>query len=81
VRHNLKPTYGPMQYGLEWANVITSHLKKQLGDIVLPSAPRPTLNTKSVFRGASADSETGVRRTSQFTYRPCATLFLIPYSN
>jgi hypothetical protein len=51
------PTYDPMQRGLEWANAGASHLKKQLGDVVLPSAPRPALNTESVFRGASADSE------------------------
>jgi mediator of RNA polymerase II transcription subunit 12 len=57
--HNLKSTYSLMQYGLEWANVITSHLKKQLGDIILPSALCPTLNTKSMFQGALADSKMG----------------------
>jgi len=49
LRHNLKPTYNLMQCSIEWANIITSHLKKQLGDVVFLSAPRPTLGTKSVF--------------------------------
>jgi len=79
LRH--KPTYDPMQYSVEWANVVTSHLKKQLGDIILPSAPRPTLNIKSVFRSVLADSETRARWISRFTYRSRVTLFLIPHSN
>jgi len=67
LRH--KPTYDPMQYSVEWANVVTSYLKKQLGDIILPSAPRPTLNIKSVFRSVLADSEARARWISRFTYR------------
>ena len=67
LRH--KPTYDPTQYSVEWANVVTSHLKKQLGDIILPSAPRPTLNIKSMFRSVLADSETRTRWISKFTYR------------
>ncbi|KAH9993507.1 hypothetical protein BJV74DRAFT_833136 [Russula compacta] len=66
LRH--KPAYDPMQYSVEWANVVTSHLKKQLGDIILPSAPRPTLNIKSVFRSVLADVETRARWISRFTY-------------
>ncbi|KAI9510086.1 hypothetical protein F5148DRAFT_1182339 [Russula earlei] len=66
LRH--KPAYDPTQYSVEWANVVTSHLKKQLGDIILPSAPRPTLNIKSVFRSVLADSETRARWISRFTY-------------
>ncbi|KAF8258181.1 hypothetical protein EI94DRAFT_1755363 [Lactarius quietus] len=66
LRH--KPAYDPMQYSVEWANVVTSHLKKQLGDIILPSAPRPTLNIKSMFRSVLADSETRTRWISKFTY-------------
>ncbi|KAH8993017.1 hypothetical protein EDB92DRAFT_1944966 [Lactarius akahatsu] len=66
LRH--KPAYDPTQYSVEWANVVTSHLKKQLGDIILPSAPRPTLNIKSMFRSVLADSETRSRWTSKFTY-------------
>ena len=67
LRH--KPAYDPTQYSVEWANVVTSHLKKQLGDIILPSAPRPTLNIKSMFRSVLADSETRSRWISKFTYR------------
>ncbi|KAH9166651.1 hypothetical protein EDB89DRAFT_2128588 [Lactarius sanguifluus] len=66
LRH--KPAYDPTQYSVEWANVVTSHLKKQLGDIILPSAPRPTLNIKSMFRSVLADSEARSRWTSKFTY-------------
>lgn len=74
LRH--KPTYDPMQYSVEWANVVTSHLKKQLGEIMLPSAPRPTLNIKSVFRSVLADSDSRARWISRFTYRSSATLCL-----
>ncbi|KAI0293333.1 hypothetical protein B0F90DRAFT_1763644 [Multifurca ochricompacta] len=66
LRH--KPAYDPTQYSVEWANVVTSHLKKQLGDIILPSAPRPTLNIKSMFRSVLADSENRARWISRFTY-------------
>ncbi|KAI0248197.1 hypothetical protein BJV78DRAFT_1334324 [Lactifluus subvellereus] len=66
LRH--KPAYDPTQYSTEWANIVTSYLKKQLGDIILPSAPRPTLNIKSVFRSVLADSETRARWISRFTY-------------
>ena len=69
LRH--KPAYDPTQYSTEWANIVTSYLKKQLGDIILPSAPRPTLNIKSVFRSVLADSETRARWISRFTYRYC----------
>jgi len=58
-----------MQYSVEWANIVTSHLKKQLGDIILPSIPRLSLNIKSVFRSVLADSETRARWISRFTYR------------
>jgi mediator of RNA polymerase II transcription subunit 12 len=74
LRH--KPAYDPMQYSVEWANVVTSHLKKQLGEIMLPSAPRPTLNIKSVFRSVLADSDSRARWISRFTYRSGATLCL-----
>ncbi|KAI0068850.1 hypothetical protein BV25DRAFT_1904185 [Artomyces pyxidatus] len=66
LRH--KPTYDPMQYSVEWANVVTSHLKKQLGDIVLPSAPRLGLNIKQTFKGVLSDPETRERWISRFTY-------------
>ncbi|KAI0259684.1 hypothetical protein BC834DRAFT_606637 [Gloeopeniophorella convolvens] len=66
LRH--KPAYDPTQYSVEWAGVVTGYLKKQLGDIILPSAPRPGLNIKSTFRSVLADGDTRARWISKFTY-------------
>ncbi|KAH9053238.1 hypothetical protein EDB87DRAFT_1711186 [Lactarius vividus] len=66
LRH--KPSYDPTQYSVEWANVVTSHLKKHLGGILLPTAPRPTLNIKSMFRSVLAGSEARSKWASKFTY-------------
>jgi hypothetical protein len=63
-----KPSYNPTQYSVEWANIVTNYLKKQLADIALPSAPRPGLNIKQTFKGVLADSENRERWISRFTY-------------
>lgn len=63
-----KPMYNPTQYSVEWANVVTSYLKKQLADIALPSAPRPGLNIKQTFKGVLADADSRDRWISRFTY-------------
>ncbi|KAG6821036.1 hypothetical protein H0H93_007926 [Arthromyces matolae] len=56
-----KPTYNPMQYSTDWANVVTSYMKKQLADIALPSAPRPGLNIKQTFKGVLSDGDSRER--------------------
>jgi mediator of RNA polymerase II transcription subunit 12, fungi type len=63
-----KPSYNPTQYSIEWANVVTSYMKKQLADIGLPSAPRPGLNIKTTFKGVLSDADTRGRWISRFTY-------------
>ncbi|KAJ7209594.1 hypothetical protein GGX14DRAFT_630911, partial [Mycena pura] len=63
-----KPFYNPTQYSIDWANVVTSYLKKQLADIALPSAPRLGLNIKQTFKGVLADTDTRERWISRFTY-------------
>jgi mediator of RNA polymerase II transcription subunit 12, fungi type len=63
-----KPSYNPTQYSLEWANVMTTYMKKQLADIALPSAPRPGLNIKHTFKGVLADADTRERWISRFSY-------------
>ena len=63
-----KPTYNPTQYSVEWANVVNGYLKKQLGDIALPMAPRPGLNIKQTFKGVLSEPETRQRWMSRFTY-------------
>ncbi|KAF8972899.1 hypothetical protein BDZ97DRAFT_2053658 [Flammula alnicola] len=63
-----KPTYVPMQYSIDWANVVTGYMKKQLVEIALPSAPRPGLNIKQTFKGVLADIDTRERWMSRFTY-------------
>ncbi|KAJ7078858.1 hypothetical protein B0H15DRAFT_526897 [Mycena belliarum] len=63
-----KPSYNPTQYSIDWANVVTSYMKKQLADIALPSAPRPGLNIKQTFKGVLADPDTRERWISRFSY-------------
>ncbi|THH04935.1 hypothetical protein EW145_g5157 [Phellinidium pouzarii] len=63
-----KPNYNPMQYSIDWANVVTSYLKKQLSEIALPSAPRPGINIRQTFRGVLADPDSRERWVSKFIY-------------
>lgn len=63
-----KPTYNPTQYSIEWANVMTTYMKKQLAEIALPSAPRPGLNIKQTFKGVLSDADTRDKWISRFTY-------------
>jgi mediator of RNA polymerase II transcription subunit 12, fungi type len=63
-----RPNFNPTQYSTEWANVLTSYLKKQLGEITLPVA-RPGLNVKQTFKGVLNDPDTRERWTNRFSYR------------
>ena len=63
-----KPNYNPMQYSVEWANVMTGYLKKQLQEIILPSMPRPGLNIKQTFKGVLGESDSRDRWVSKFIY-------------
>ncbi|KAF5386158.1 hypothetical protein D9615_002361 [Tricholomella constricta] len=73
-----KPSYNPTQYSIDWANVVTSYMKKQLADIALPSAPRPGLNIKQTFKGVLSDGDTRERWISRFIY--CLKLLRTFYS-
>ncbi|KAH9924878.1 uncharacterized protein B0H18DRAFT_1119667 [Fomitopsis serialis] len=63
-----KPGYNPTQYSIEWANVVTSYMKKLLADIALPIAPRPGLNIKMSFKNMLADPQPRERWISRFSY-------------
>ncbi|KAI0026676.1 hypothetical protein K488DRAFT_65362, partial [Vararia minispora EC-137] len=63
-----RPGYDPTAYCVEWAAVVTGHLKRQLAEIVLPSAPRPGVSIKQVFKGVLSDPDTRERWLSRFTY-------------
>ncbi len=63
-----RPAYNPTQYSVEWANVVTSYMRKQLLEIALPMAPRPGLNIKHTFKGVLADQDSRDRWLSRFTY-------------
>ena len=63
-----KPSYNPTQYSVEWANVMTSYMKKQLAEIALPSAPRLVASIKQTFKGVLSDSEMRQKWISRFTY-------------
>ncbi|RDX50110.1 hypothetical protein OH76DRAFT_1402976 [Lentinus brumalis] len=73
-----KPTYNPTQYSVEWANVMTTYMKKQLAEIALPSAPRPGLNIKQTFKGVLSDADTREKWISRFTY--CLSLLRTFYA-
>ncbi|GAB1521557.1 RNA polymerase II mediator complex subunit [Rhizoctonia solani] len=53
-----RPNYNPAQLAIEWAGTVTTHLKKQLQEIVLPSAPRPGLPIKSTFKSTLTQADT-----------------------
>ncbi|PCH43895.1 hypothetical protein WOLCODRAFT_138657 [Wolfiporia cocos MD-104 SS10] len=63
-----KPGYNPTQYSIEWANVVTGYIRKQLADIALPTAPRPGLNIKQTFKSKLADQDSRENWISRFTY-------------
>ncbi|ESK91038.1 rna polymerase ii mediator complex component [Moniliophthora roreri MCA 2997] len=63
-----KPNYNPTQYSTEWTNVVTSHLRKQLLDIALPSPVRAGVNIKQTFKGVLADPENRDKWVSRFSY-------------
>ncbi|KAI0356240.1 hypothetical protein OH77DRAFT_1401364 [Trametes cingulata] len=73
-----KPSYNPTQYSVEWANVMTSYMKKQLADIALPSAPRLVASIKQTFKGVLSDTETRQKWISRFTY--CLSLLRTFYA-
>ncbi|KAJ3559369.1 hypothetical protein NM688_g388 [Phlebia brevispora] len=73
-----KPTYNPTQYSVEWANVVTGYIRKQLTDIALPMAPRPGLNIKVTFKGVLADQDSREKWLNRFTY--CLKLLRAFYS-
>ncbi|TFK74611.1 hypothetical protein BDN72DRAFT_955610 [Pluteus cervinus] len=73
-----RPTYNPTQYSIDWANLVTSYMKKQLTDIALPSAPRPGLNIKQTFKGVLSDADSRERWISRFSY--CLKLLRTFYS-
>ena len=62
-----KPTYNPTQYSVEWANIMTGYIRKQLHEISLPAAPRSG-NIKVTFKGVLADQESRQKWLSCFTY-------------
>ncbi|KAG6370976.1 hypothetical protein JVT61DRAFT_10690 [Boletus reticuloceps] len=74
-----KPNYSPTQYSIDWTNVVTSYLRKQLAEIALPSAPRLGLNIKQSFKGVLSDSDSRDRWVSRFTY--CLRLLQLFYAD
>ncbi|KAF8706022.1 Transcription mediator complex subunit Med12, partial [Rhizoctonia solani] len=63
-----RPNYNPAQLAIEWAGTVTTHLKKQLQEIVLPSAPRPGLPIKSTFKSTLTQADTKAKWVSRFAY-------------
>ncbi|OJT09261.1 Mediator of RNA polymerase II transcription subunit 12 [Trametes pubescens] len=73
-----RPSYNPTQYSVEWANVMTSYMKKQLADIALPSAPRLVASIKQTFKGVLSDVDMRQKWISRFTY--CLSLLRTFYA-
>ncbi|KLO13572.1 hypothetical protein SCHPADRAFT_873833 [Schizopora paradoxa] len=63
-----KPNYNPLQYSIEWANVMNGYIKKQLADIALPITTRLGLNVKQTFKGVLSDPETRDKWVGKFVY-------------
>ncbi|KAH7339351.1 hypothetical protein B0J17DRAFT_705466 [Rhizoctonia solani] len=63
-----RPNFNAAQLGIEWAGMVTAHLKKQLQEIVLPSAPRPGLPIKSTFKSTLTQVDTKAKWVSKFAY-------------
>ncbi|KAJ1304311.1 hypothetical protein OPQ81_005471 [Rhizoctonia solani] len=63
-----RPNFNAAQLGIEWAGTVTAHLKKQLQEIVLPSAPRPGLPIKSTFKSTLTQADTKGKWVSKFAY-------------
>ena len=63
-----RPNFKPTQYSIDWANIVTTHLKKQLGEVVLPSAYRPGLTIRQSFQGVLGDLESRAKWTARFSY-------------
>jgi mediator of RNA polymerase II transcription subunit 12 len=64
----IKANYNPTAYSVEWAGVVTAHLKKQLSELALPAAPKLSLNVKSTFKGVLTEADTRDRWVARFTY-------------
>ncbi|KAG8934799.1 RNA polymerase II mediator complex subunit [Tulasnella sp. 418] len=57
------------QYGINWTNVVTTHLKKQLSDIVLPRGIAGQSSAiKSTFKSILSDPESRDRWVNRFSY-------------
>lgn len=63
-----RPNFHPSMYSIEWANVVTSYIKKLLTDIALPSAPRTGLNIKTTFKSILADPVSRERWLARYSY-------------
>ncbi|KAF8330831.1 uncharacterized protein EI90DRAFT_3124044 [Cantharellus anzutake] len=63
-----RPNFNPTQYSIDWANIVTSHLRKLIGEIHLPSAYRPGITIRQSFQGVLTDPESRARWISRFSY-------------
>ncbi|KAG8882040.1 RNA polymerase II mediator complex subunit [Tulasnella sp. 332] len=61
--------FKPSQYSVEWAGQVTSYMKKQLKEIVLPRPQMAqTSSLKSTFKSVLSDPESRARWLQKFTY-------------
>ncbi|KAG9004810.1 RNA polymerase II mediator complex subunit [Tulasnella sp. JGI-2019a] len=61
--------FKPSQYSIEWAGAVTSYMKKQLKEIVLPRPQMAqTSSLKSTFKSVLSDPETRTKWLQKFTY-------------
>jgi hypothetical protein len=71
-----KPGYDPTLYSIEWATVVTNHLKKQLSEIALPTTAKG-FNIKITFKSVLAETDTRERWVNRFTYLSASHCCLI----
>ncbi|KAF8299261.1 hypothetical protein DL93DRAFT_2173589 [Clavulina sp. PMI_390] len=63
-----RPNFNSTQYSIDWTNIVVTHLKKQLGEIMLPTPYRPGLTIRQPFQGVLGDPESRDRWISRFSY-------------
>lgn len=63
-----RPNFNPAQYSVDWTNIVTSHLKKQLGEIMLPTPFRPGVTIRQPFQGVLSDPESRDKWITRFSY-------------
>lgn len=56
-------------YSVEWANIVITHVKKQILEINMPAAPRLGASIKQTFKSSLADPAAREQWVDRYSYR------------